>query len=341
MRKVLFLFALVLASSTSWAQYTMSSSDIYAIGESRIYIGMDTTGVVEGMGGSGLTWDFSGANATSQTRIAMVMDAASHPEAAAYPGSTHAIDYSNGEYRFFTINSDSITFDGEVSLLNSPINYSDRPTVYKYPLNLNDIQQDSLYSYYNTGSAGFAFRFGAYNTLFDGDGTLMLPNGISYNDVNRILTFVQVKDSSQLFPLVTEIQISRYEWFVQGVTLPVMVSESRLVSVNGGAPTSTKEIFFLDSSVVSIDEPIIANSIELFPNPATSQVQLSYQLDGDSEISIRLYNLVGEEIWLRSEGVQVAGNYEVNIPTADLSRGMYFVRLVAGDQVQTEKLILK
>ncbi len=341
MRKVLFLFALVLAYGTNWGQYTMNSSDIFAIGESRVYNALDTTGIVEGMGGTGLTWDFSGGTVTTQTRVVSVIPASSHPEAADYPTSTHAVTFDNGEYFFYTIDSDSIIFDGEVSLLNSPINYSIKPKVFAYPLNQNDIQQDSLYSFYNTGSAGFAFRFGNYNTLFDGSGTLILPGGITYNNVNRTLTFIEARDSSQAFPVFTDIQVARYEWWVQGVTLPVMVSEIQSVSANGGAPTTTKEVFFLDSSVVAIDDPILDTPMEIFPNPATNLVQIRYQLNGDSDVSLRVFNMMGEEIWLQSEGVQMAGEYSLQIPTDQLSRGVYMVQLNAGKDSQTKKLILK
>ena len=330
----------MLACGSAWAQYTMSASDIYVLGEARIYNGVDTTGIVEGMGGTGLTWDYSGATITSLTRTAVVSDPANHPESATYPSSTHVLDFSNGEYRFFTIDNDSVVFDGEVSLLNTPIDYSVKPTIFKFPLNQNDIQQDSLYSYYNTGSLGFAFRFGNYNTLFDGSGTLILPNGLTYANCNRILTFVDVRDSSQAFPAFTDIQIARYEWFVEGVSLPVMISETRIVSANGGAPTETKEIFILDSNVVSIEQPFDFG-VQLFPNPASDQVRVVYDMNADEQVEVEILNAVGQRVAIKNEGLLNAGRHETRFETTELPRGVYLIRIAVGEAAQVEKLILK
>lgn len=323
------------------AQYTMTDADLPQIGDSRVYYGLDTTGINEGPGGTGLTWDFSGGNTTSQTRILNVVAASSHPQGGSFPNSTLALDFSNGTYRFYTVNSNFMTYDGEVSLVNTPIPYDSTPVVYNFPLNYLDISQDTIAAYYNTGAAGFAFRNGNHNTIFDASGTLILPNGISYGNTNRLVTFIQVKDSSQVFPLVTDITVTRVEWYQQGVTVPVMWTESSSVAVNGGNPTFTREIWYTDTAFVAVDDALVVAEMSLFPNPAQNQVRVSFELQGSADVNIDVFSMVGEKVQTLNLGEMGAGSYQEVLETQGLSRGMYFVRLNAGGTVSTQKLILK
>lgn len=341
MRKILSLIALVFACGYASAQFTMSSSDFGQIGDSRTYMGMDTAGISEGSAGTGQTWDFTGGTVTSQTRILNVVTASAHPQGASFPNSTHAYDFSNGTYRFYTVGSNDMTYDGEVSLVNTPIPYDSTPIVYNFPVNLNDMVTDTIDAYYNTGAAGFAFRFGNHTTFFDAAGSLMLPGGVTYANCNRIVTFIQIKDSSQVFPLVTDIQVLRYEWYQQGVTLPVMYTETQLVAVNGGAPTQTREIWFLDTGFVAIDDAQIQAEMALAPNPAEEQVRINYELDGQSNVTIEVFSLLGEKVHVAEIGDLSAGRYQETVNTSEFARGIYFVRLHAGNAISTEKLILK
>ena len=340
MKRLLFFAALLLTVSSISAQNTLSDTDFYEIGTSETYFGLDTTGIVEGMGGSGLTWDFSSAQPNGQTRIVSVGAASSHPQGSAYPTSDYALDFSTGQYRFFSEDDDSLVLDGEISLLNSPINFDLKPTIYKFPLNLNDLQSDTLDATYNT-TAGTARRFGSYNTLYDGDGTLTLPGGVTYSNVSRIVTLIQYRDSSTAFPIFTDVTINRYEWFVPGSTLPVMISDIQIASANGGPNNLTKDIFYLDTGFVNVDQVLVSEGLELFPNPAESQVRINYELKGAADVNLAIYNVQGELVYRSPKGEQAAGQYNEDINLDDFTSGVYLVRLTAGGQTLIEKLIIQ
>lgn len=341
MRKLLTLLALVLASGASYGQFTMTDADFPQVGGSQTYLNLDTTGIVEGMGGPGQTWDFSAGTVTSQTRNLNIIAPSAHPAGNTFPSSTHCYDFSNGDYRFYTMDSDSLVLDGEVSLLNTPISFSDKATVYRFPMNIGAFSIDSFYSLYSTGAAGNAIREGQHNTQLDADGTLILPNGVTYNNVNRTVTFIILKDSSVVFPLVSDIIVTRLEWYQQGISMPVLWSETKEVAANGGAPTVTKEIWFLDTTVVNIEEANIFNEVNLYPNPAQDQVRLSYELSGSAATQVEVFNLMGERVHFANQGEQLSGNYIHSISTAEMARGIYLVKLSSGDLTTTKKLILK
>lgn len=342
MRKLITLIALVIASSPVFAQYTMSNTDFPTVGTSYQYIGLDTTGINEGMGGSGQTWDFSSASVNGFNLSLDVIDPSTHPDGGSFPSATHCYNYSSGTYQFVKITADSMILEGDVSLVNTPIPYSLKPTMYEFPLNLNDIQQDTMSSNYSGGAVGPALRYGDYNTIFDGAGTVMLPGGVTYANTNRIVTFAIITDSSLAIPIATsKTTLTRVEWYEQGVPVPVMYTETREVAAGGGQPNTTRSVYYMDTSIVNIEKPSLFASMQLFPNPANNQVRLSYQLTGQAAAQVEVYNMVGDLVRVMDQGDQVAGNYQLSINTQDLSRGMYLVRLSSGEFTETKKLVLK
>lgn len=341
MKKILSLIALVIASGPAlMAQFSMSASDFPVLYDNATYFNLDTTGIQEGPGGSGQTWDFSGGTVTSLTRTLNIIPPANHPDGGSFGTSSFAYDFSNGDYRFYTVDGDSLVLDGEVSVLNSPIPYSDKATLFNYPVSAGTVKNSSYYSYYNTGAAGFAYRTGTTTTIIDASGMLMLPNGVVYNNVNRVVTATVARDSSQAFPVYTDITQTRVEWYQQGISTPVCWIDTRITAANGGAPTTTREIWYQDTGFVAIDEPLMDLGLNVFPNPASDQVRVAYDLQGQSEVKLELINLLGERVQVIEKNNQAPGLYQDELATGELARGVYFIRLTAGGSFETQKLIL-
>ena len=77
-----------------------------------------------------------------------------------------------------------------------------------------------------------------------------------------------------------------------------------------------------------------------YPNPFNPSTVISYQLSALSKISIKVYDVLGREITTLVNQEQHAGNYIVNFDASKLSSGVYFYRIVAGNFVQTKKMVL-
>jgi hypothetical protein len=79
---------------------------------------------------------------------------------------------------------------------------------------------------------------------------------------------------------------------------------------------------------------------ETFPNPARDRVMVRYAVPEGAEaaaVTMRLYDLLGRQVHtVVSEAT--AGRHERQLSVADLSSGVYFLRLQAGDRVQTQRL---
>ena len=76
------------------------------------------------------------------------------------------------------------------------------------------------------------------------------------------------------------------------------------------------------------------NLYQNYPNPFNPSTQISYQLGASGYVTLKVYNLLGQEIAvLVNNESQAAGSHIVNFYAGkyNLSSGIYFVKLTAGD----------
>jgi endo-1,4-beta-D-glucanase Y len=76
------------------------------------------------------------------------------------------------------------------------------------------------------------------------------------------------------------------------------------------------------------------------PNPFTATTTIEYSIAETSFVQLKLYNITGQEIKTLVEGVMSAGKHTVNFEADNLSSGIYFYQLKAGDSSQLQKMIL-
>jgi subtilisin family serine protease len=79
-----------------------------------------------------------------------------------------------------------------------------------------------------------------------------------------------------------------------------------------------------------------------FPNPFNPETTISYKLQAASQVSLKVYDILGREIATLVSEYQQAGahKYQLSIVNCKLSSGVYFYRLSAGTFVQTKKMLL-
>lgn len=76
------------------------------------------------------------------------------------------------------------------------------------------------------------------------------------------------------------------------------------------------------------------------PNPFNPSTIISYQLPESSEISLKVFDMLGREVAQLVDGRQQAGAHSVTFNAANLSSGMYIYRLQYGNQVQVRRMLL-
>lgn len=77
-----------------------------------------------------------------------------------------------------------------------------------------------------------------------------------------------------------------------------------------------------------------------YPNPFNPRTAISYQLSAVSFVNLRVYNMLGRVIATLANVEQPPGRYQVTFDAGNLSSGVFFYRLQAGNFVDTKKLVL-
>jgi hypothetical protein len=77
-----------------------------------------------------------------------------------------------------------------------------------------------------------------------------------------------------------------------------------------------------------------------YPNPFNSSSIIKYSIPKSSQVSLKIFNTLGEELETLVNEERPVGSYEVNWNAGNLPSGVYFYSLQAGDFVQARKMIL-
>jgi glucuronoarabinoxylan endo-1,4-beta-xylanase len=77
-----------------------------------------------------------------------------------------------------------------------------------------------------------------------------------------------------------------------------------------------------------------------YPNPFNPSTVISWQLAVGSEVELKVFNLLGQDVHTLVNERQQAGFHSVEWDASDLASGVYLYRLQAGDFVETRKMLL-
>ncbi len=82
-----------------------------------------------------------------------------------------------------------------------------------------------------------------------------------------------------------------------------------------------------------------------FPNPFNPETTIRYRLSATGQVELAIYDLTGRRVRTLVAGLQAAGAHTVSWDGRDsqgrrMPSGVYFVRLIAGKQVQVRRMVL-
>ena len=114
-----------------------------------------------------------------------------------------------------------------------------------------------------------------------------------------------------------------------------------------GAGNSDIYLIKTVGDMVGVDDPEFESSLPAFtslsqcyPNPFNASTVIEYQLPEDSDVKLEVYNLIGEKVATLVDSKQQAGYRSVLWDASDVSSGIYFCRLTAGDFAETKRMML-
>jgi len=78
-----------------------------------------------------------------------------------------------------------------------------------------------------------------------------------------------------------------------------------------------------------------------FPNPFNPTTTIEFNLPKTSEVTLKVFNILGEEVTTLVSDRLSAGSYSCEWSrTSGIASGIYLYRLEAGDYIETRKMIL-
>jgi len=104
-----------------------------------------------------------------------------------------------------------------------------------------------------------------------------------------------------------------------------------VVDFLGDNTTSTNDIF---------SQPVKFILKQNYPNPFNPSTNISFLIPEPGLVTLKIFNIIGEEVAELLNEFKEAGNYEINFSADNLTTGIYIAKLTAGNNIQTIKMSL-
>ena len=92
-----------------------------------------------------------------------------------------------------------------------------------------------------------------------------------------------------------------------------------------------------DTNLVAPPEKIETQN---FPNPFNPSTIISYKLSEQTNVVLKIYDILGNDVATLVNESKPAGSYEVEWNASNLPSGVYIYQLVAGTNIQLKKMLL-
>ncbi|MGE5431267.1 MAG: T9SS type A sorting domain-containing protein [Syntrophomonadaceae bacterium] len=86
--------------------------------------------------------------------------------------------------------------------------------------------------------------------------------------------------------------------------------------------------------------PTVYNLAQNFPNPFNPATTIRYSVPKAGMVTLRIFNMLGQEVATLVQAQQNAGSYEVSFDASRLSSGIYLYNLTSGSFSSTKKMML-
>lgn len=164
---------------------------------------------------------------------------------------------------------------------------------------------------------------------------IILTNGMGY--LFRVMT-----DDQGNFTLE---QIPRGDYHITAVLDKLGLVEDDLVVTAGGQTEINLVMGAIETGIDTdgasdVNVPVRAVLLDSYPNPFNPVATVAYNLPESGFVTLSVFNTAGQRLKTLTKGWQTAGEYQTTFDGHALPAGTYIIRLEAGAQNQTQRLLL-
>ncbi len=187
------------------------------------------------------------------------------------------------------------------------------------------------------------------------DPTLTVPAVDSLARFIKLIGWVSLKNSGNFrwwqkrnatpFDVVTQVP-SGWKGWNKGYPVPENLAYSNTSLQHAGTDgKAIGDLNWFPDQLVAVDETpdLVPTKFELsqnYPNPFNPTTQIKYTIPQSRIVTLKVYNLLGQEVVTLVNQEQKPGNYTVNFDASKLASGVYMYRIQSGDFSLTKKMML-
>jgi hypothetical protein len=316
------------------AQYTITSSSAPVAGDVHSTTDTYSTGLNIPATGVNKLWDYSNLSLdTSGTYSATYTPVSSVPNASLFSTATIAADNGQGNYEMYSVTSNSIGYVGSAAATASDCSvFSNSILFMTYPFAYGN----SFFDNFAVSNSQYSMT-GTLSTIADGTGTLALPGYTFTNVLKTSMSYTQ----NVLFGTTNIIVKAVNHNFYSSASKFELFSVTTQTTATG---TSTVPYMYGQLNqqfVTGLKEYATNNLFEIFPNPVTGKT-LSIRFNAwHNEGLVSATDVSGRILLSEKLNTINTADNTCKIDIASLPPGIYIIRVNAGQEVQTRKLVIQ
>jgi hypothetical protein len=121
-------------------------------------------------------------------------------------------------------------------------------------------------------------------------------------------------------------------------------SYSGLLIITSNSPTTPDTVRLSGKMVLGVQgksqRPRFFSLHQNYPNPFNPSTVIEYDLPSREYVSLKVYNILGQEVAVLAEGLQEPGYKSVSFENTKLPSDVYIYRLTSGKFIETKKMLL-
>lgn len=230
--------------------------------------------------------------------------------------------------------------DNSVVLDLSYQNFTDTYRAFKYPwkTNLFTTNSDSL----NFGMVTLGNSLSKQITVYNLHDSLVTINEFFCSDSSfitniRVPVTILPKDSLVVPVTFKPSRIGAFQVSFNLRCIGQYNDDKQMIARQVILSGTTNDVASLNSGVGELDQ---FNLSQNYPNPFNPTTVIHYEIAADALVTLKIYDELGREVKTLVNQYQNKGKYDINFIAVNLSSGIYFYQLKAGNFISTKKMLL-